>query len=377
MITVTDLRKVYNQSGRKVRALDGVSLTVPKGSVHGIIGHSGAGKSTLVRCLAMLDRPTSGRIKIGGVELTKVHSTALRNARRRLGLVFQHANLFDSRTVWRNIAYPLEVHASRRERSLELLEIFIRSILGPFTEHISRPNFRIGRCLLESQGRRDSIRNRALELLDLVGLADAAKAHPAQLSGGQRQRVGIARALATNPAVLLCDEPTSALDPRTTDEILDLLLDLRSQLGLTILVITHEMHVVKRICDSVSLLKAGRIVESGPLTDVIRTLDGSLSQTLLGIPPHDPSVENGGQLIDVLASGSTADRPVVALTSQHFGVTIPIVAGSVEHLAGITFSHLRLRVPEGTDPDAVMGYLRQLGADAKRTPTSELNGAGR
>ena len=162
-----------------------------------------------------------------------------------------------------------------------------------------------------------------------------------------------------------------------TDEILDLLLDLRSQLGLTILVITHEMHVVKRICDSVSLLEAGRIVESGPLTEVIRTLDGSLSQTLLGIPPHDPSVENGGQLIDVLASGSTADRPVVALTSQHFGVTIPIVAGSVEHLAGITFSHLRLRVPDGTDPDAVVGYLRQLGADAKRTPTSELNGAGR
>ena len=148
-------------------------------------------------------------------------------------------------------------------------------------------------------------------------------------------------------------------------------------MGLTILVITHEMHVVKRICDSVSLLKAGRIVESGPLTEVIRTLDGSLSQTLLGIPPHDPSVESGGRLIDVLASGSTADRPVVALTSQHFGVTIPIVAGSVEHLAGITFSHLRLRVPEGTDPDAVMGYLRQLGADAKRTPTSELNGAGR
>ena len=249
MITVTDLHKVYHQSGRKVRALNGVSLTVPDGSVHGIIGHSGAGKSTLVRCLAMLDRPTSGRIKIGGVELTKVHSTALRNARRRLGLVFQNANLFDSRTVWRNVTYHLEV-----------------------------------------QGRRASARERALDLLELVGLADAANAYPAQLSGGQRQRVGIARALATKPAVLLCDEPTSALDPRTTDEILDLILDLRSQLDLAVLVITHEMHVVKRICDSVSLLDAGRIVESGPLTEVIRTLDGSLSQALLGIPPHDPSV---------------------------------------------------------------------------------------
>ncbi|WP_423859350.1 ATP-binding cassette domain-containing protein [Arachnia propionica] len=162
MITVTDLHKVYHQSGREVRALDGVSLTVPDGSVHGIIGHSGAGKSTLVRCLAMLDRPTSGSIEIGGVELTKVHSTALRNARRRLGLVFQNANLFDSRTVWRNVTYPLEI-----------------------------------------QGRRASARERALDLLELVGLADAANAYPAQLSGGQRQRVGIARALATKPAVLL------------------------------------------------------------------------------------------------------------------------------------------------------------------------------
>lgn len=335
MITVTDLRKVYKQSDREVRALDGVSLTVPEGSVHGIIGHSGAGKSTLVRCLAMLDRPTSGRIEIGGVDLTSVHSAALRNARRRLGLVFQHANLFDSRTVWRNITYPLEIQGTPSQKS----------------------------------------RERAHELLELVGLADSANAYPAQLSGGQRQRVGIARALATSPAVLLCDEPTSALDPRTTDEILDLITGLRSQLGLAVLVITHEMHVVKRVCDSVSLLEAGRIIESGSLTDVVRSLDGSLSQALFGIPPHDPSAEEGGSLVDVLASGSTADRPVVALTSQHFGVTMPIVAGSVEHLAGITFSHLRLRVPDGTDPDAVVGYLQELGADAQRTPETALNGA--
>ena len=268
MITVTDLHKVYHQSGRKVRALDGVSLTVPKGSVHGIIGHSGAGKSTLVRCLAMLDRPTSGRIKIGGVELTKVHSTALRNARRRLGLVFQHANLFDSRTVWRNIAYPLEVHASRRERSLELLEIFIRSILGPFTEHISRPNFRIGRCLLESQGRRDFIRNRALELLDLVGLADAAKAHPAQLSGGQRQRVGIARALATNPAVLLCDEPTSALDTELVGEVLKVMKKLAED-GVTMVVVSHEIDFAREVANKVMFIDDGRVIEEGSPKEVL------------------------------------------------------------------------------------------------------------
>lgn len=337
MITVTDLRKVYRQPGREVVALDGVSLTVPKGSIHGIIGHSGAGKSTLVRCLAMLDRPTEGFIEIDGVDLTAVHSVALRRARRGLGLVFQHANLFDSRTVLRNVTYPLEIQGVGGKVAFE----------------------------------------RGLELLGLVGLSGEIDAYPAQLSGGQRQRVGIARALATQPGVLLCDEPTSALDPRTTEEILKLITDLRDQLELAVLIITHEMNVVKRACDAVSLLQEGRIIESGPLTEVIRTLDGPLSKALLGIPPHDPDVEQGGTLIDVLASGSTADKPVVALTSKHFGVTIPIIAGSVEHLAGVTFSHLRLRVPAGTNAPAVVNYLRDLGADAQLTPETALNGANR
>lgn len=337
MITVQDLRKVYTQPDREVRALDGVTLTVPAGSIHGIIGHSGAGKSTLVRCLAMLDRPTSGTISIEDRTLTSASNLELRAMRRRLGVVFQHANLFDSRTIVDNVAYPLEIQG------------------------VSRPE----------------ARRRAVDLLGLVGLAEAGRAHPAQLSGGQRQRVGIARALATEPSVLLCDEPTSALDPRTTDEILDLIDDLRRRLDLAVLVITHEMHVVKRICDAVSLLEAGRIVESGPLTDVIRTLDGRLSQALLGIPAHDPADEAAGVLVDVLASGSNADQPVVALTSKHVGATLAIVAGSVEHLAGVTFSHLRLLVPTGTDPHAVVDYLRSLGADARLTPVAELNGEAR
>ncbi|RRD49133.1 methionine ABC transporter ATP-binding protein [Arachnia propionica] len=337
MITVQDLRKVYTQPDREVRALDGVTLTVPAGSIHGIIGHSGAGKSTLVRCLAMLDRPTSGTISIEGRTLTSASNIELRAMRRRLGVVFQHANLFDSRTIVDNVAYPLEIQGVARSEA----------------------------------------RRRAADLLGLVGLADAGRAHPAQLSGGQRQRVGIARALATEPSVLLCDEPTSALDPRTTDEILDLIDDLRRRLDLAVLVITHEMHVVKRICDAVSLLEAGRIVESGPLTDVIRTLDGRLSQALLGIPAHDPADEAAGVLVDVLASGSNADQPVVALTSKHVGATLAIVAGSVEHLAGVTFSHLRLLVPTGTDPHAVVDYLRSLGADARLTPAAELNGEAR
>ena len=326
MITVTDLTKVYHQGRRTVRALDGVSLTVPGGSIHGIIGHSGAGKSTLVRCLTLLDKPTSGTVEINGVDLTAARSAALRMARRRIGLVFQQANLFDSRTIAANVGYPLEITGADRTKT----------------------------------------RAKVAELLGLVGLGDAGEAYPAQLSGGMRQRVGIARALASDPDVLLFDEPTSALDPRTTDEILDLIQSLRTHTDLAVLVITHEMHVVKRICDSVSLLEAGRIVESGALTQVVNRLDGRLAQALLGIPPH-ADLSNAGTLIDVLSSGPKTLQPVVAHVSQALGAEIAIVAGSVEHLAGTTFSHLRLLAPAGLDPQRVIDELRLLGADAQLT----------
>lgn len=332
MITVTDLTKVYHQGKREVRALDGVSLTVPEGSIHGIIGHSGAGKSTLVRCLTLLDRPTSGRVEINGVDLTQARSDALRTARRRIGLVFQQANLFDSRTIADNVGYPLELIGVDKAKRAE----------------------------------------RVQELLGLVGLPDSGDAYPAQLSGGMRQRVGIARALASDPDVLLFDEPTSALDPKTTNEILDLILSLKHLGNLAVLVITHEMHVVKRICDSVSLLDAGRIVESGPLVDVVNTLDGRLAEALLGIPAHNPVDEVGGTLVDVLSSGSKAATPVVAHTSRIVGSELNIVAGSVEHLAGTTFSHLRISVPDGTDPQRVIDELRRQGADAKLTDPRDL-----
>ena len=334
MITVTDLTKVYHQGKREVRALDGVSLTVPAGSIHGIIGHSGAGKSTLVRCLTLLDRPTSGAVEINGVDLTAARSDALRTARRRIGLVFQQANLFDSRTIADNVGYPLEIIGMDKAKRAARVE----------------------------------------ELLGLVGLADSGEAYPAQLSGGMRQRVGIARALASDPDVLLFDEPTSALDPKTTNEILDLILSLKGLGGLAVLVITHEMHVVKRICDSVSLLDGGRIVESGSV-DVVNTLDGRLAQALLGIPPHNPVDEVGGTLVDVLSSGSQAATPVVAHTSSIVGAELNIVAGSVEHLAGTTFSHLRISVPHGTDPQRVIDELRRQGADAKLTDPSQLTEA--
>ena len=326
MITVTDLTKQYVSASRTVLALDDVSLTVDDGEVHGVIGHSGAGKSTLVRCLAMLERPTSGSIMVDGQELTVATDRNLRRARRRIGLVFQQANLFDSRTVIHNVAYPQEIAGVPRKRRLE----------------------------------------RAMELLVEVGLADAAHQYPSQLSGGMQQRVGIARALATHPDVLLFDEPTSALDPRTTDEILELITSLRSA-ERSVIVITHEMNVVKRICDSVSLLDHGKIVESGPLTDVVSSLQGRLSQMLLGIPHHD---DVSGTLVDVLSRGSQASGPVIAHTSNLVGAELAIIAGSVEHLAGTTFSHLRISVPEGADPHHVVRAFKEQGADA--CLTSEL-----
>lgn len=324
MITVTDLKKVYYQGKREIRALDGVTLTVPGNSVHGVIGHSGAGKSTLVRCVALLDRPTSGTVEINGVDLTSVEASELRRARRRLGLVFQQANLFDSRTVAHNVAYPLELaNVPRAERA-----------------------------------------ERAAELLRLVGLQEAGEAYPAQLSGGQRQRVGIARALATDPEVLLCDEPTSALDPRTTDEILDLIASLRERLGLAVLVITHEMHVVKRICDSVSLLEAGRIVESGSLVEVVGKLQGRLSESLLALPPVELPATGDGTLIDLLAAADPSRGSILAAVAQRVGTDLPVVAGSIEKLGGVTFHRLRVLAPPELPATEAVAAFQAEGAQA-------------
>ncbi|MGC3994037.1 MAG: ATP-binding cassette domain-containing protein [Propionicimonas sp.] len=333
MIEVSDLRKVYRQPHREVKALDGVSLTVPDNAVHAVIGQSGAGKSTLVRCLAMLDRPTHGTVEIGGVDLTTVGPDELRRARRRLGLVFQHANLFDARTVADNVAYPLE---------------------------------------LAGLGRADRAA-RAHELLGLVGLGDAAGAHPAQLSGGQRQRVGIARALATDPDVLLCDEPTSALDPATTDEILDLIGALTARLGLAVLVITHEMHVVKRIADSVSLLEDGRVIESGPLTDVVGAFGSRLSETLIGLPPTPAPEPGTGTTIEVL--DVAPDHRLTALTeaSGHFGAEFAVVAACVERLGGTTFGRWRVLVRPPLDADAVVAHLRGRGVHAAVSAPAEVS----
>lgn len=343
MISIQGLRKLYPQGSRTITALDGVDLEVPAGDVHGIIGHSGAGKSTLVRCLTLLDRPTEGSVSINGADLASVSDRDLLNARRRIGMVFQHANLLSSRTALDNVAYPLEVTGKDKTAR----------------------------------------RARAQELLSLVGLEGFENSYPAQLSGGQRQRVGIARALATEPDILLCDEPTSALDPATTDGILELIRDLSSRLGLTVLVITHEMHVVKRLCDSVSLLEAGRIVEGGPLADVASRLDHRLSAALLPLP--ESALDTEGTLVEVLGRGESAGIPVASLIENRFDQPVRVVAGSIEDLAGERFSHYLLSLPDPgpspagaeapADAAVVVDFLKEWGFQAQVRTRTQLEAA--
>ncbi|MBJ3816961.1 ATP-binding cassette domain-containing protein [Shimwellia pseudoproteus] len=245
MIEISGLSKTYAGAGRP--ALNNISLTIPGGAIYGILGRSGAGKSTLIRCLNLLERPTSGRITVNGEEITRLDKTALRDYRLRTGMIFQHFNLLHARTVADNIAVPLEI---------------------------------AGIAKVERQ-------HRVQELLALVGLEDKASAYPSRLSGGQKQRVGIARALAARPRVLLCDEATSALDPETTASILDLLADINRQFKLTIVLITHQLEVVKTLCDHAALLEQGEITEYGSLADLLAAPWSTLGQSLL----HDPHSE--------------------------------------------------------------------------------------
>ncbi|GAA0125444.1 MULTISPECIES: ATP-binding cassette domain-containing protein [Clostridium] len=228
MISLRNIRKTYLSDNNLVEALKGVSLEIVEGEICGIIGFSGAGKSTLVRCMNLLELPTEGKVFVDNQELTALSSKELREARKNIGMIFQHFNLMKSKTVSKNIAYPLKGSGLNKEQ----------------------------------------IKKRVSELLNLVGLSEKANSYPAQLSGGQKQRVAIARALANSPKVLLCDEATSALDPQTTQSILNLLKDINKKLGLTIVIITHEMHVVKEICDNVAVMENGNIVEHSDLIKI-------------------------------------------------------------------------------------------------------------
>ncbi|MFJ9517067.1 methionine ABC transporter ATP-binding protein [Kitasatospora sp. NPDC101801] len=327
MITTKDLTKVYRTRGREVSALAGVDLHVREGEVYGVVGTSGAGKSTLIRCVNMLERPSSGTVTVDGVDLTALPGTEqragaeLRAARRRIGMVFQHFNLLASRTVQQNVELPLEIIGLDRTQR----------------------------------------RRKAGELLDLVGLGDKARAYPGQLSGGQKQRVGIARALAGDPKVLLSDEATSALDPETTRSILALLRDLNRQLGLTVLLITHEMDVIKSVCDSAALMRGGRVVEAGKLTDLLATENSELARELFPLGEFGHG-HPGNTVLEITFQGDTSARPFVSQLARTYQIDINILGAAVETIGGRMVGRMRVELPGGHRDNVVpIGFLREQG----------------
>ena len=265
MIKLKNISKIFDISGKKLTALDNVSLEIPKGQICGVIGASGAGKSTLIRCVNLLEKPTSGSVIIDGKELTELSEAQLIQERRNIGMIFQHFNLLSSRTVFGNIALPLELEKKPQEH----------------------------------------IQQKVNALLELVGLNDKRDVYPANLSGGQKQRVAIARALASDPKVLLCDEATSALDPATTQSILKLLKEINRTLGITILLITHEMDVVKRICDQVAVIDKGQLIEQGSVSEIFSNPKTSLAQEFIRSTFHISLPDEYGKII---ANTKTSER---------------------------------------------------------------------
>ena len=336
MIDLTGVSKIYPvKGGGQVVALDGVNLHVDRGSIHGIVGRSGAGKSTLIRCLTALEKPTEGRIVVDGLDLSTLSGSALRAARRRIGMVFQAANLLDARTAADNIGYPLKLAGVPRAQR----------------------------------------RQRVEELLALVGLEGRGDSYPSQLSGGQRQRVGIARALADDPAVLLCDEPTSALDTESTAQILSLLRRVRDVAGVTVVIITHEMAVVREICDSVTLLGHGQVLQTGTLEEVVADPATPLARELVPMPvvesvpteSADSRFEGnavGTVLLDVVFTshpGVPTGATVLHLASS---MGADVTAGTFESLGSVQVGRLALTVP-AYHADKIIEQLRKNNVHAE------------
>jgi len=323
VIELQHIYKTYRQEGRIVEALRDVSLQVAPGEIFGVLGQSGAGKSTLIRCVNLLERPDSGRVLVDGQDLLSLSPAALRRERQKMGMIFQHFNLFQSRTVAGNIAYPLEV--------------------AGWPSH--------------------KIKARVAELLDLVGLSDKASAYPAQLSGGQKQRVGIARALAPGPKILLSDEATSALDPDTTRSVLDLLKEINRQFNLTILLITHQMEVVKAICDSVAILEEGRVVEKGKVVDLIARPGSRLHE--LFYEPFQATAWTptpGATLIAVSFVGEAAGKPIITSMARRFDINANVIEGAVERVGSTRVGRLMLELSGPSQAvESAMNYLREQG----------------
>lgn len=337
MISLEKVSKTFQSAGNSIHAVHDVSLNVRQGEIFGIIGFSGAGKSTLVRCINLLEKPTSGRVTVDGVELTGLDEKKLREVRRKIGMIFQHFNLMRSRTVYQNIAFPLRKSG------------------------LSKPDKN----------------KKIISLLELVGLSDKKDAYPSQLSGGQKQRVAIARALANDPKVLLCDEATSALDPQTTKSILSLLKKVNEELAITIVLITHEMAVVKDICDRVAIMELGRVVEEGsteevfvhPKEKITKDFINTASNTdrfleLVNEGGEMNSLKEGEKIVLLTYSANNAGEALISHIAEAFNVKSNIIYGNIDILKGKTVG--KLGVVMSGEPDRLeeaMTYIKERNVD--------------
>ena len=327
IIEIVNLEKKFKSKNTEVYALQGINLTIRKGDIFGIIGKSGAGKSTLVRCINMLERPTGGSVLFEGKDMCRLGTADLRMARRSMGMIFQQFNLLMQRTAEENVCFPLELAGVRKEEA----------------------------------------RKRASELLELVGLAERRSAYPSQLSGGQKQRVAIARALATNPDVLLCDEATSALDPATTESILALIKDINRRLGITAVIITHEMSVIEKICNHVAIISHGKIAETGPVEEVFfhpRTEEARqlvIPEALQNMP-HE-------RLYRIIFNGRSSFEPIIGNLVLACGCPVNIMFADTRDIGGTAFGQMVLQLP---DNEAVCRKIREY-AEAKGLMLEEMS----
>ena len=320
MIEIQHLTKRFAAKGGTVVALKDINLTIRDGDIYGIIGMSGAGKSTLVRCINMLERPDEGSVVVDGRQMQQLSAAELRGARRDITMIFQQFNLLMQRTCLRNIMFPMELTKTPKDKA----------------------------------------EARARELLELVGLPDKADAYPAQLSGGQKQRIAIARALATDPKVLLCDEATSALDPNTTHAILQLIQKINRELGITVVVITHQMSVVEEICNRVAILDEGTVVEEGSVQEIFSHPTSDAARRLV-YPAGAPQAESipGHRLVRVAFNGTqTTDKPLVASLAIQCGVPASILAADTRVVNGQTLGSMLQALPEGEGAAQAIDYIR-------------------
>ncbi|CAH6781315.1 L-methionine/D-methionine ABC transporter ATP binding subunit [Vibrio chagasii] len=338
MIKVNQVNKVFYQGTKEINALIDINLHIPQGQIFGVIGSSGAGKSTLIRCVNMLEAPTSGEVIVDGIDLTKLSKSELSEARRNIGMIFQHFNLLSSRTVFNNVALPLELAGKDK-------------------------------AVIEAK---------VSELLELVGLADKCDTYPANLSGGQKQRVAIARALASDPKVLLCDEATSALDPATTQSILELLREINRKLHITILLITHEMDVVKSICHEVAIIGGGELVEKGTVGDIFAHPKTELAHQFirstldLTIPEdyqarlQETRVDGSYPLVRLEFTGATVDAPLMTQIARKFNIDVSILSSDLDYAGGVKFGMMVAELfGNESDDNAAIQFLRDNNVKAE------------